>query len=418
MAEQYQHGGWYNGKQWNAQTKSFGAAGVENVGANTGKAVSAAVVAQTNPNNVGFIQQQQAAPPPTNKDQVTPYLNDYQKGLLSSSQAPQTRVQSPEELKAQLTPTTPLPDALNRAKRFDELRTQYGVSALEEGLNGLKAEQEALIAENRQRVNAQRGQGVAGNVVAGRIGEVERQTQERLDYIGRQISRATDELSTKYNVINLYMGFENLDYQDAVQRYEQEYTRNVQIYEMIAGQQKQARSEFEYDQQAARANLQIYANAITSGNLNAGSMSDDQKLMLNKLEVQSGLPIGFVSSLNLSPKDRLININEKTGEALVVGENGGFQVIQTGFSSGAGTGGGSAKVGSNEYNANIRSTMSSKLSQIANSYGHISPEQWRGALNAYVQDGGTREDFIKNFGQFADVNRGDFQSAYGFGKPQ
>lgn len=56
-----QVGGWYNGQQWNGS--SLGAPGVENVGANTGKAVSSAVVAQTNPANVNYIQAQQIQAP-------------------------------------------------------------------------------------------------------------------------------------------------------------------------------------------------------------------------------------------------------------------------------------------------------------------------------------------------------------------
>ena len=47
MAQQYNHGGWYNGKQWNADTQSFGAAGQITVGNSAGQKVSAEVNAQS-----------------------------------------------------------------------------------------------------------------------------------------------------------------------------------------------------------------------------------------------------------------------------------------------------------------------------------------------------------------------------------
>lgn len=88
---------------------------------------------------------------------------------------------------------------------------------------------------------------------------------------------------------------------------------------------------WEYQQTAARANLQIFVNAVTEGNLTYADMGTDQKLMVSKLEVQSGLPMGFVSNLKMSFKDRLLSVNDKTGEALMVGEDGTFKVIQTGM---------------------------------------------------------------------------------------
>lgn len=60
MATKYLHGGWYNGKQWNANTQSFGDVGVINNPDQQGygQKVSNEVIAQTNPNNVSYIDSQ------------------------------------------------------------------------------------------------------------------------------------------------------------------------------------------------------------------------------------------------------------------------------------------------------------------------------------------------------------------------
>lgn len=50
-----------------------------------------------------------------------------------------------------------------------------------------------------------------------------------------------------------------------------------------------------------------------------------------------------------------------------------------------------------------------------NSYGHVAPGDWQAALTAYTNDGlGSRNDFVKAYGLYADPNRGDFEKAYGF----
>ena len=54
------------------------------------------------------------------------------------------------------------------------------------------------------------------------------------------------------------------------------------------------------------------------------------------------------------------------------------------------------------------------MEKYKNSYGHVDYRIWQQILAAYMQDGGTRDDFIKNFGQYTDPNRDDFDTAYGF----
>ena len=270
-----------------------------------GKVTSAEVIAQTAPENVAYITQERAKvglpPPPSSADQVNPYLSNLQNSLFNASTAPEVKIPTMEELKTQLQPTTPLPEPLERVARFEELRLDYGVAALEESLNTIKDQvrrEEDLLREQR---GLEEGKTVPLGVIQGRITEEERQANVRLDALGRQQSRIVDELNTKYNVINLYMQLESLDYNDAVDRYEKEFTRNLQMYDIIAGARREARSAFESDRDAARANLQIYANAAISGNVDYNSLSSDQKLMISKLEIQAGLPVGFISSVKKDP---------------------------------------------------------------------------------------------------------------------
>lgn len=270
-------------------------------------------------------------PAPSSEDQVTPYLNDYQQSLLKVSQAPEVRVSTPEEVRAQLAPSVPSPEPLKRVEEFEKMRTELGVADLEKSLTDLKAEQDELYAQLRIEKATEEGKPVALGVISGRISEHERQYLERADYLGRQVSRITDELNTKYNLVNTYMNLMGLDYQDAVSRYDKEFQQNLQIYDIIAGERKEARSAYEYDQTAARSNLQIYMNAIASGNMTYDSMSVDQKLMVSKLEVQSGLPIGTIAKMGISAQDKILAFSDDKTQAWVIGDDGKMKVIQTGL---------------------------------------------------------------------------------------
>ena len=81
------------------------------------------------------------------------------------------------------------------------------------------------------------------------------------------------------------------------------------------------------------------------------------------------------------------------------------------------TGGGSSSLTATEQKQQAVSDMNTQLAGIANSYGNVSPQDWQKALQAWLSAGFSKSDFIDNFGQYADANRGDFYQAYGFKNP-
>ena len=263
------------------------------------------------------------------------YLDAYGNASFNNLNSPETKLTGTSSNPLSFLQNTPAPAPLDRAATRADLRTQYGVSDLEKSLTDLKSQEADLQAQLRTNTNAELGKPVALNVISGRITEQQRQAQDQLDFIGRQKAVVVDELNTKYSIIDTFMQDKSLDYQDAVQAYESKYNKALQMYSLIQDQlDKQVAS--------ARANLQIYTNAITSGNLSYSSLSSDQKLMIKKLEVQSGLPVGLVSSLKMNPKDSILNVNSDTGEALILNGDGTFKVVKTGMTVKSTTGSGAA----------------------------------------------------------------------------
>lgn len=296
------------------------------------------------------------------------------KEYLGVGSAPATSSSQPtsfSDIKSQLTPTTDMPTPIDRTGTFNTLRTEMGVTDMETNLNELKAQQREIDAQLRTNKIAERGKPVAQGVIEGRISKESQQAQENYDFVSRQISSVTDQLNTAYNVINLTMSFQNLDYQDAVARYNTEFSQNLQVIDLVRGIQKDAITEQQRQIDNARANLTIYTNAITSGNLDPGSLSQDQKVQLAKLEAQSGLPIGFTSQLGLSAKDRIVSTSTNNGVTSVVltDGQGNLTVKKVGTPT-------NSDAGTSTALKNLKADLANKmtLDQAVKKYGTLSPD--------------------------------------------
>ena len=171
------------------------------------------------------------------------YLNSYQDSVYGAAGSPELR----ESIVAQLEPDMEKPETLNRVQEYEKLRGEIGVADLETTLTDLKAQLEEQYATKRARRFDAEGKPVAMGVIAGRVGEIERQENERIDALGRQINVINDQLQTSYNTIQTYMNYMGLDYQDAVAAYNADFNKNLQIYNLV---------DEELDEQtaAARAN--------------------------------------------------------------------------------------------------------------------------------------------------------------------
>lgn len=291
---------------------------------------------------------------PESSDQLPSYLADFQKTAMESlSSLKPAEVPTFEELKNNLMPETPAPTPISRVAARQDMMNSLGVVELESELNTIKTEETRITDELRALTGTEEGKPVAMNVISGRITEEQRVAQQRLDAVIRQKNSVINELNTKYNIINTYVQDLGLDYQDAVQSYNNEFERNYKVQSMVTDMAGQAfdqtlglvKTGFDITMETAkfeqtikqanidnaRANLTTMMNAVSSGNLTYGNMSNDQKLQVQKLEIQSGLPVGTISSMGISAKDKILAFSSDNTQAWVVGADGKMNVISTGL---------------------------------------------------------------------------------------
>lgn len=259
---------------------------------------------------------------PANSTELKEYLNDWQtqKNTLENYDAFGEDAPTGEDIdnfaEDKLGMEGEAPVAPKFEETFNKLREDMGLDSIEAGINEYKnmiREQENLLMQQK---NSERGKTVRMGVIEGRVDQATRDRQEQISWLASNVSYLTDVANSAYNLINMTMQFKQMDYQTAKEAYDSEFSKRLSIRQSILDEQRDER-DFKYqmmkDQQAvAQTQLSMFAEMITKGQMSWDKMSTDEQLAIHKLEVQSGLGVGFLSKVQI-PKDSTIkSISNRT----------------------------------------------------------------------------------------------------------
>lgn len=328
------------------------------------------------------------------------------------SRGVQTFDQIANDLKASgLLPSGQAPTAPSLVDQYNTLTQAKGVDAIQQSINDLKANQDTIASQLQVTKTAENNKPVAQNVISGRVSQEQQVAQDQYDFIGRQLARKQDELTSTLGNIKMIMDFTQQDYQNASASYNTQFDHAISTFNLIHGIQQDQKTDAQRAIDNARANAQIMINTISAGNMTVADMGPDQQAQLNKLEVQAGLPVGFFQAMKMDPKANIISTTTDQGVTQVLMRNadGTISVQNYGTKN--------ATAGTAGAKALINNKAEQYLASQANSYGDVGPTTWQKARSAYIQDGGTAADFNSMFAGYADTNRGDFVNAYGFANP-
>lgn len=321
----FKDGGWYEGRNYDAASGTFGDPGViwSKSLPNSGTKVSSEVNQQSSvaqglaPNAIDtYIRGSSAIP--KSAPAITPFLNEYQNNLFGDGGGPETRVQSLSEISNELKSSGILPSGApptppSLVEQFGALKEQAGVDAIQQSIIDLKAQQDAIATQLQVNKTAENGKPVAKNVIQGRISQEEQQAQDQYDFIGRQLSRKQDELNAALGNIQMIMQFSQTDYQNAAQAYNTQFDQAISTINLVRGIQQDQKTDQQRAIDNARANAQIFVNAIQKGNLDINSLDPAAQAQLNTLEVQAGLPVGFFGALRMDADANVLFTNTNNG---------------------------------------------------------------------------------------------------------
>lgn len=331
-----------------------------------------------------------------------------QEQARATTDTPPTRTKATETYQkpSDILPDRQAPEAPNFEETYAKLRQQYGVTDLENTLNDLTLQARTIQATTRQRVDVETGKPVAMNVIEGRVSEVEKQQNERLDAVLRETEYYSNQVKNSYAVIDSIMKLKDMDYDNAKASYDSEFDRTLKVLQYGQDAEDAALSREKQASDAARANLQIIYNNITAGGADFDSLAPADIATIAKLEVQSGLPQGFIQTLkSKNPKADIVSSSTrqdssgaKYTDIVMRGEDGAMTVqsIYLGKERLPESAGG-GKPTEAETERSARSKVSGYLNGRTGSDGYVAPEDYVAARNAWTQDGFSRVDFDDEF---------------------
>lgn len=179
--------------------------------------------------------------------------------------------------------------------------------------------------------------------------------------------------------------------------------------------------QFDINSQQAKDAMDQFNFLLSSGALNNAS-GEDIANITKATGLTSNLITGAIQASQKEAQNansQVITSTDNSGNVTVttIDKNTGQIMAQNSLGNvgGAKTSGGTS---STQAKADNRSAVSQFMFSKQNDFGHVSPGEWNQAMQAWIIDGiGDRDEFISNFKNLTDPNRGDFESQSGYGFP-
>lgn len=193
-------------------------------------------------------------------------------------------------------------------KKLQGFIEKYGVNSLEDQLTQLDTQinrEQDFLMKQRNAVMNDPNQSLSS--AAGNLSQNERNLNERIASLNTQKQTMVDQLQSRYKITEMLGNAYGLDYSAAKKNFEDDFARQQQFITSLSGQVQDERTYEKQVKDDAQANLNVLYKALTDGGLDASALTPDQKLMMNKLEAQAGLPQGMYEALMMkNPKANVI----------------------------------------------------------------------------------------------------------------
>lgn len=292
------------------------------------------------------------------------------------------------------------PQTPSLAETFASKRASLGLDILETQLSDADT-QIAKLEADYQATEAEEG----GRLVS--MGQIrKRQSALGIEYTKKrgelqtQRTNIANQLNMKYGVLNSLMTFTGQDYQNANQAYQQKFNNAITMTNLIKGIEEDQKNDQEKAKDNARANVDIMYDLIKNGTVNYDSLPETTKMDIKNMELQSGLPVGFVSALKKVSAGKEILFHratpDETGE-IVYYKDGTSQVIT--FP------GVKPKPSTDKVDKTVLQKQMAAVLETRKKNGKVSPEDWNKLRSAWISEGGVAKDFDSTFSQYIDKNK-------------
>ena len=341
----------------------------------------------------------------TSPTDTTAYLNEYQSNLNSLQGYDPLESGSVDKfMEENLGMTGTMPEAPKYVDMYKDMREQFGVDQLEQSMTWYKdmIRREELLLN--QQKNYQREQPVRLGVIEGRVDKATRDRQEQMQWYGNELSRVSDMAQSAYGQIQMIMQFTQMDYETAKDSYQTEFNNRMSVYKAVADQ-------FNADRAFASTQWSMMASYISKGQTTWDKFTPEQKAQIAKYEVQMGMPIGFMSTLQMEAGANIISTTQRVDQRggtytdIIYKDTDGATKVKSVYTGQTRIASSGTKTGVTlDGNTGAIAEMNSWLWGKRGSDDNVSPSTYSQYKNQWIDKGGTSYGFDVNFGKY--VNEG------------
>ena len=217
------------------------------------------------------------------------------------------------------------PAQKNLVEQYKEYQTQY-LDPLQGEYDTAKADlaniQNTILAE----ADKFKGEQVSSAVINRKLVKLDADMAESLRQATSKVQSAADRLDNKTKTISTLMSLTQQDYANTRSDYEFNYNKNIQLLGLIQIEQNKERND-------AQASLKTIWDTMEKNGTSFDTLSQDQKLTIQDLELKSGYPLGFSDFVGKNVQGEKVSVNSYTGadgqqkfDILLKKSGGGYEV--------------------------------------------------------------------------------------------
>lgn len=208
------------------------------------------------------------------------------------------------------------PEVYDAAARAQQLQQEQGISSLSEQLNIVDAEITSYDARVRETARVSRDRLVPQSLINRELQQIQVASAERRNLLLAERNFLQNQVTSRNNIINSLIQFEQMSYQNAVNAYNAGVDRYLQIYQL---QQNQRLAELDIRQKEvefARAQADYTMDIILNAAKNGVSLDSIPQSLLSNLSelslIATGDPDYYANLANFIVANNIASVDDRT----------------------------------------------------------------------------------------------------------
>lgn len=212
-----------------------------------------------------------------------------------------------ETLISALSDTEDKTKPVSLVEEFARQREALGVGELENDLADIDARIARLDADFQSTIQEEEQRPVSTRLIGRKQSKAQLEYNRLKGELDAERSSVASRLDTKLGLVSTMVNLTGQDYQNATQKYNNDFNRIISITNLIRGIKQDEKSDTEKEADNARANVQIMYNLIKEGNVSYDALTQADRANIVKMEAQAGLPNGFVKYVSETIEDPAVS---------------------------------------------------------------------------------------------------------------